>query len=102
MQNATAQLKSSEKLLEPMTTRVPVDVKLIVDDLADGNRAKWIREAIELKIEVDLGQSLSEAKKKSKNTMNSSEYMNLFKSLFSVFQISKKPDVRDRALSSVH
>lgn len=102
MQNLNAQIKASEKLLEPMTTRVPVEVKLLVDDLADGNRAKWIREAIELKIEVDLGQSLNEAKKKSKNTMNSSEYLNVFKNLFSVFQISKKPDVRDRALSSVH
>lgn len=90
------------KLLEPLTTRVPVEVRQLVDDLAEGNRAKWIREAIELKIEVDLGQSSIEELRKSKNTQYSSEYRNVFKNLFSVFQISKKPEVAIRALSNVH
>lgn len=102
MQNVTAQLKSGEKLLEPLSTRVPVEVKQLVEDLADGNKAKWVREAIDLKLQIDLGQSSLETLKKSKNTTYSSEYRNLLKSIFSVFQISKKPDVRDRALSSVH
>lgn len=95
-------IKAGEKLLEPMTTRVPAEVKLLIDDLADGNRAKWIREAIELKLEIELGQSSTQFLNGSKNTAYSSEYMNVFKSIFSVFQISKKPDVQDRALSSVH
>ncbi|MFW2055777.1 hypothetical protein GPS47_14105 [Acinetobacter haemolyticus] len=90
------------KLLEPLTTRVPLEVRQLVDDLAEGNRAKWIREAIELKIEVDLGQSSIEELRKSKNTQYSSEYRNVFKNLFSVFQISKKPEVAIRALSNVH
>ncbi len=90
------------KLLEPLTTRVPIEVRQLVDDLAEGNRAKWIREAIELKIEVDLGQSSIEELKKSKNTTYSSEYRNVFKNLFSVFQISKKPEVAIRAFGNVH
>lgn len=85
-----------------MTTRVPVEVRQLVDDLAEGNRAKWIREAIELKIEVDLGQSSIKELRKSKNTTYSSEYRNVFKNLFSVFQISKKPEVAIRAFSNVH
>ena len=95
-------IKSGEKLLEPMTTRVPAEVKQLVDDLADGNRAKWLREAIDLKLHSDLGQSSVEMFKKAKNTKYSSEYMNVFKTIFSVFQISKKPEVAIRALSSVH
>ncbi|WP_038342277.1 hypothetical protein [Acinetobacter sp. A47] len=102
MQNLNSTIKPGEKLLEPLTTRVPVEVKQLVDDLAGGNRAKWVREAIDLKLQIDLGQSSLETLKKSKNTTNSSEYRNLLKSIFSVFQISKKPDVQDRALSSVH
>ncbi|ENX60703.1 hypothetical protein MMP64_12240 [Acinetobacter sp. ANC 5659] len=90
------------KLLEPLTTRVPIEIKQLVDDLADGNRAKWMREAIDLKLQIDLGQSSIELLKKSKNTKYSSEYMNVFKTIFSVFQISKKPEVAIRALSSVH
>ncbi|MCH7381301.1 hypothetical protein [Acinetobacter higginsii] len=90
------------KLLELMTTRVPVEVKQLVDDLADGNRAGWIREAIVLKLQVDLGQSSIEKLRKSKNTTYSSEYMNVFKNLFSVFHLSKKPDGQDRAFSNVH
>lgn len=82
-----------------MSTRVPIEVQELVDELAGGARAKWIREAIELKLEVDLGQSSIEELKKSKNTVNSSEYLSVFKSIFSLFQTSKKPDVRDRALS---
>ncbi|ENW20940.1 hypothetical protein [Acinetobacter haemolyticus] len=92
----------SEKLLEPMTTRVPVEVKQLVDDLAEGNRAKWLREAIDLKLQIDLGQSSIEKFKKTKNTAYSSEYRNVFKNLFSVFQISKKPEVAIRAFSNVH
>lgn len=102
MQNVNAQIKPSEKLLEPMTTRVPVEVKQLVDDLAEGNRAKWLREAIDLKLQIDLGQSSIEMCKKAKNTKYSSEYRNFIKSIFSVFQISKKPEVAIRALSSVH
>lgn len=100
MQNINLEgMKISKKLLAPMSTRVPIEVQVLVDELADGARAKWIREAIELKLEVDLGQSSIEELKKSKNTMNSNEYTNFFKSIFSLFQISKKPDVRDRAFS---
>ena len=98
-------LKPSEKLMSSVSTRVPFDIKQLVDDLAKtegSDRAKWIREAIDLKLQVDLGQSSTELLKKSKNTAYSSEYVNVFKSIFSVFQISKKPDVRDRALSNVH
>ncbi|MDO3665311.1 hypothetical protein [Acinetobacter higginsii] len=102
MQNVNAQIKPGEKLLEPITTRVPVEVKLLVDDLAEGNRAKWLREAIDLKLQIDLGQSSVEMFKKAKNTTYSNEYMNVFKTIFSVFQISKKPEVAIRALSSVH
>lgn len=95
-------LKPSEKLMSSVSTRVPFDIKQLVDDLAKtegSDRAKWIREAIDLKLQVDLGQSSIELLKKSKNTGYSSEYVNVFKSIFSVFQISKKPDVRDRAFS---
>lgn len=95
-------IKAGEKLLEPMTTRVPIEVKLLIDDLAEGNRAKWIREAIELKLEMELGQSSTQFLNGSKNTTYSSEYMSVFKNLFSVFQISKKPEVVIRALSNVH
>ncbi|ENX58763.1 MULTISPECIES: hypothetical protein [Acinetobacter] len=102
MQNVNAQIKPGEKLLEPMTTRVPVEVKQLVDDLAEGNRAKWLREAIDLKLQIDLGQSSVEMFKKAKNTTYSNEYMNVFKTIISVFQISKKPEVAIRALSSVH
>lgn len=102
MHHISVQIKPSEKLLEPMTTRVPVEVKQLVDDLADGNRAKWLREAIDLKLQIDLGQSSIEMFKKAKNTKYSGEYMNFIKSIFSIFQISKKPEVAIRALSSVH
>ncbi|HCA5068488.1 hypothetical protein RAN67_02250 [Acinetobacter baumannii] len=98
MQNINMHLKTSKKLLAPMSTRVPIEVQELVDELAGGARAKWIREAIELKLEVDLGQSSIDELKKSKNTTNSSEYLNVFKSIFSLFQTNKKPDVRDRAL----
>ncbi|WP_151799032.1 hypothetical protein [Acinetobacter calcoaceticus] len=97
MQNLNTHLKARRKLLAPMSTRVPIEVQELVDELACGARAKWIREAIELKLEVDLGQSSVEELKKSKNTTHSIEYMNFFKSIFSVFQTSKKPDVAGRA-----
>lgn len=101
-QSFKEQLNTSEKLLEPITTRVPFEVKQLVDDLAEGNRAKWMREAIDLKLQIDLGQSSIEELRKSKNTQYSSEYRNVFKNLFSVFQISKKPEVAIRAFSNVH
>ncbi|PHM80951.1 hypothetical protein, partial [Acinetobacter baumannii] len=75
MQNINMHLKTSKKLLAPMSTRVPIEVQELVDELAGGARAKWIREAIELKLEVDLGQSSIDELKKSKNTTNSSEYL---------------------------
>ncbi|MCH7331475.1 ribbon-helix-helix domain-containing protein [Acinetobacter modestus] len=105
MQNINLAIPFNNKLLESVSTRVPSEIKDLVDELAKtegSDRAKWIREAIDLKLQVDLGQSSTELLKKSKNTAYSSEYVNVFKSIFSVFQISKKPDVRDRALSNVH
>lgn len=52
-----------------MSTRVPVEVQELVDELVGSHergRAKWIREAINLKLEVDLGQSSIDELKKSK------------------------------------
>ena len=92
------------KLLINISTRVDTCTQELVDSVAEQNgldRAKWMREAIDLKLQIDLGQSSVEELKKSKNTTYSNEYRNVFKNLFSVFQISKKPDVRDRALSNV-
>ena len=91
------------KLLVNISTRVDICTQELVDSVAEQNgldRAKWMREAIDLKLQIDLGQSSVEELKKSKNTTYSNEYRNVFKNLFSVFQISKKPDVRDRALSN--
>jgi predicted DNA-binding protein len=56
----------SKKLLAPMSTRVPLEIQELVDDLAEGqgsDRAKWLREAIDLKIELETGQSSIEALK---------------------------------------
>ena len=89
----------SRKLLAPMSTRVPLEVQELVDELAgaqSGARAKWIREAIELKIEVDLGQSSIEALKKSKNTTYSSVFTNVYKTVNTFFQTLKKPEVAIR------
>ncbi|MHC3136244.1 hypothetical protein ACWPO0_10270 [Acinetobacter nosocomialis] len=91
----------SNKLLVNLSTRVPEEVQVLVDDVAKSNgldRAKWLRDAIKLKLEVDLNQSSTTSGKNSTNTTNSNEYMNFLKSIFSVFHTSKKPDVRDRAL----
>ncbi|USX62978.1 hypothetical protein R3L13_05695 [Acinetobacter baumannii] len=94
----------SNKLLVNLSTRVPEEVQVLVDDVAKSNgldRAKWLRDAIKLKLEVDLNQSSTTSEKISTNTTNStnsSEYLNVFKSIFSLFQANKKPDVRDRAL----
>ncbi len=91
--------------MESLSTRVPFEIKQLVDDLVktEGtDRAKWMREAIDLKLQIDLGQSSVEELKKAKNTRYSNEYRNVFKNLFSVFQISKKPEVAIRALSNVH
>lgn len=98
MQNINFPIFSfSRKLLAPMSTRVPLEVQEIVDDLADGNRAKWLREAIEEKIEMETGQSLSVHVKKSKNTASTS----VFQKVFSFFHALKKPDVAGRA-SGIH
>ncbi|WP_312102196.1 hypothetical protein [Acinetobacter venetianus] len=93
------------KLLINISTRVDTCTQELVDSVAEQNgldRAKWMREAIDLKLQIDLGQSSVEKLKRSKNTTYSSEYRNVFKNLFSVFQISKKPEVAIRALSNVH
>ncbi|MFR9677525.1 YlcI/YnfO family protein [Acinetobacter sp. SEK570] len=105
MQNISNAIKPGEKLLESISTRVPPEIKDLVDELAKAEgstRGGWIREAIELKLEIESGQSSIEELKKSKNTTYSNEYMNVFKSIFSVFQISKKPEVAIRAFSNVH
>lgn len=103
MQNINLEgVQISNKLLVNLSTRVPEEVQVLVDDVAKSNgldRAKWMREAIRLKLEVDLNQSSSNESKFSTNTTNSNEYLNFFRSIFSLFQTSKKPDVRDRALS---
>lgn len=83
-----------------MSTRVPLEVQEIVDDLAESqgsDRAKWLREAIEEKIEMETGQSLSVHVKKSKNTASTS----VFQKVFSFFHALKKPDVAGRA-SGIH
>lgn len=98
MQNINFPILSfSRKLLAPMSTRVPLEVQELVDDLADGNRAKWLREAIEEKIELETGQSLSEHVKKSKNTT----FTSVFQKVFNFFHPLKKPDIAGRA-SDVH
>lgn len=90
------------KLLINISTRVDTCTQELVDSVAEQNglnRAKWMREAIDLKLQIDLGQSSVEELKKSKNTTYSSEYRNVFKNLLSVFQISKKPEIAARAFS---
>ncbi|MGV0886010.1 ribbon-helix-helix domain-containing protein [Acinetobacter venetianus] len=102
MQNLNPSISFNNKLLESVSTRVPPEVKDLVDELArssGSDRAKWMREAIDLKLQIDLGQSSVEELKKSKNTTYSSEYRNVFKNLLSVFQISKKPEIAARAFS---
>lgn len=92
------------KLLENMSTRVPVEVKKIIDDIAESNgsdRAKWIREAIDLKLKVDLGISSTEELLDKRNTLKTKEYLNVFKNFKAFLQALKKPDVAGRA-SSVH
>ena len=45
----------SKKLLAPMSTRVPLEVQEIIDTLAESqgsDRAKWLRDAIDKKIEL--------------------------------------------------
>lgn len=90
-----------------MSTRVPLEVKEIIDTLAESqgsDRAKWLREAIDMKIELDTGQSSSEHIERSKNTKNtkySSVFINVFKIVFSFFKALKKPDIAGRA-SSIH
>ncbi len=88
------------KLLENMSTRVPVEVKQLIDDLANSNgsdRAKWMREAIDLKLKVDLGISSTEELVETRNTTKSSEYINVFKNLRAFLHALKKPDVAGRA-----
>lgn len=105
MQNINLPIPLDGKLLESVSARVPMEIKDLIDELAKSNgstRGKWIREAIELKLEVELGQSSTQLLKSSMNTAYSSEYMNVFKSIFSVFQTSKKPEVAIRAFGNVH
>lgn len=94
----------SKKLLAPMSTRVPLEVQEIIDILAENqgsDRAKWLRDAIDLKIEMETGQSSSEQVKKSKNTTSTSVFKNVCRNLKSFWQALKKPDVAGRA-SSIH
>ena len=89
----------SRKLLAPMSTRVPLEVQELVDELAgtqSGARAKWLREAIDLKIEMDTGQFSIEALKKSKNTTYSSVFTNVYKAVSTFFHTLKKPEVAIR------
>ncbi len=72
-----------------MCTRVPLEIQELVDELADSqgiDRAKWIREAIDLKVEMETGQSSVEHVKKSKNTAYSSVFKNVYKNLSDFFQ----------------
>lgn len=92
------------KLLENMSTRVPVEVKQIIDDIAVSNgsdRSKWIREAIDLKLKVDLGISSTEELMDKRNTLKTSEYLNVFRNIRAFLHALKKPDVAGRA-SRVH
>ena len=93
----------SRKLLAPMSTRVPLEVQEIIDELAisqGSDRAKWLRDAIDKKIELETGQSSSEHIEKSKNTTSTSVFMNVCRNLKSFWQALKKPDVAGRASST--
>ncbi|MEO4112198.1 MULTISPECIES: hypothetical protein [Gammaproteobacteria] len=90
----------SNKLLVSLSTRVPEEVQVLVDDVAKSNgmdRAKWIRAAIRLKLEMDLEQSSSNDINNSMNTTSSNEFKNVFKNIFSFLLANKKPDVAGRA-----
>ncbi|AUX87026.1 hypothetical protein C3F34_13955 [Acinetobacter sp. ACNIH2] len=94
----------SKKLLAPMSTRVPLEVQEIIDTLAESqgsDRAKWLRDAIDKKIELETGQSSSEHLEKSKNTKYPSVFTNVFKKFNTFLKALKKPDGLDRA-SSIH
>lgn len=94
----------SKKLLAPMSTRVPLEVQEIIDTLAESqgsDRAKWLRDAIDKKIELETGQSSSVHIEKSKNTTSTSVFMNVCRNLKSFWHALKKPDVAGRA-SSIH
>ena len=87
-----------------MSTRVPLEVQEIIDDLAmsqGSDRAKWLRDAIDKKIELETGQSSSVHVQKSKNTTSTSVFMNVCRNLKSFWHALKKPDVAGRA-SSIH
>lgn len=82
-----------------MSTRVPLEVQEVFDKLAESqgcDRAKLLREAIDLKIAVETGQSSSEHVKKAKNTSYSSVFKNVFKKLVLILNI-KKPDLLHQA-----
>ena len=75
-----------------MSTRVPLEVQEIIDTLAESqgsDRAKWLRDAIDKKIELETGQSSSEHLEKSKNTKYSSVFKKVFKN-FKFFSSIKK------------
>ncbi|MBJ8476606.1 hypothetical protein [Acinetobacter bereziniae] len=91
MSNIT--ISFSKKLLAPMSTRVPIEVQEVIDHLAESqgiDRAKFLREAIDLKIEVETGQSSAEHVKKSKNTTYTSVFKNVFKDLSTFIKTLKK------------
>ena len=75
-----------------MSTRVPLEVQEIIDTLAisqGSDRAKWLRDAIDKKIELEAGQTSSEHIQKSKNTTSTSVFKSVFKSL-NIFSSTKK------------
>ena len=75
-----------------MSTRVPLEVQEIIDTLAisqGSDRAKWLRDAIDKKIELETGQSSSVHVQKSKNTTSTSVFKSVFKSL-NIFSSTKK------------
>lgn len=84
----------------PVSTRVPVEVCQLVDDLAGlkgCKRAEWVRGAIEEQIKNELGQSSLENMKTSMNTTFTFEYMKVFKTFLNFFKATKKPDIAGRA-----
>ncbi|MDC4397333.1 hypothetical protein OHV36_00985 [Acinetobacter baumannii] len=93
-------MQISNKLLVNLSTRVPEEVQLLVDDVAKSNgldRAKWLRDAIKLKLETDLNQSSSNDSKYSMNTTSSREFKNVFRNFLTFLMANKKPDVAGRA-----
>ncbi len=75
-----------------MSTRVPLEVQEIIDTLAESqgsDRAKWLRDAIDKKIELETVQSSSEHGEKAKDTEYSSVFKNVFKNIKLFLSIKK-------------